>query len=183
MIEIKNFNNLSEPELWQIKKIWNDEVGFIYPFDDKVFNHHVINSKFLVKNASFIAFLLDVPIGFIIAKTFDTGEISAYRDRSWISLFYVSKHYRKQGAGSLLLEKCLNELEEKAVRVSQSGFIMNQFFMEKMMYKIQSDILNLRDMTKEVYLSLNLNQVYQVEIGKSNMILFLDNDTEVQLSL
>ena len=51
------------------------------------------------------------------------------------------------------------------------------------MYKIQSDILNLRDMTKEVYLSLNLNQVYQVEIGKSNMILFLDNDTEVQLSL
>ncbi len=81
------------------------------------------------------------------------------------------------------IEKCLNELEEKAVRVSQSGFIMNQFFMEKMMYKIQSDILNLRDMTKEVYLSLNLNQVYQVEIGKSNMILFLDNDTEIQLSL
>ena len=60
---------------------------------------------------------------------------------------------------------------------------MNQFFMEKMMYKIQSDILNLRDKTKEVYLSLNLNQVYQVEIGESNMVLFLDNDTEIQLSL
>ena len=52
-----------------------------------------------------------------------------------------------------------------------------------MMYKIQSDILNLRDMTKEVYLSLNLNQVYQIEIGKNNIILFLDNDTEIQLSL
>ena len=69
------------------------------------------------------------------------------------------------------------------MRVSQNGFIMNQFFMEKMMYKIQSDILNLRDMTKEVYLSLNLNQVYQIEIGKNNIILFLDNDTEIQLSL
>ena len=81
------------------------------------------------------------------------------------------------------IEKCLKELEEKTVRVSQNGFIMNQFFMKKMMYKIQSDILNLRDMTKEVYLSLNLNQVYQIEIGKNNIILFLDNDTEIQLSL
>lgn len=81
------------------------------------------------------------------------------------------------------IEKCLKELEEKTVRVSQNGFIMNQFFIEKMMYKIQSDILNLRDRTKEVYLSLNLNQVYQVEIGKNNIVLFLDNDTEIQLSL
>lgn len=81
------------------------------------------------------------------------------------------------------IEKCLKELEEKTVRVSQNGFIMNQFFMQKMMYKIQSDILNLRDRTKEVYLSLNLNQVYQIEIGKNNIILFLDNDTEIQLSL
>ena len=60
---------------------------------------------------------------------------------------------------------------------------MNQFFIEKMMYKIQSDILNLRDRTKEVYLSLNLNQVYQFDIGKNSMVLFLDNDTEIQLSL
>ena len=81
------------------------------------------------------------------------------------------------------IEKCLKELEEKTVRVSQNGFIMNQFFMEKMMYKIQSDILNLRDRTKEVYLSLNLNQVYQIDIGKNNIVLFLDNDTEIQLSL
>lgn len=81
------------------------------------------------------------------------------------------------------IEKCLEELKGKTVKASQSGFIMNQFFMEKMMYKIQSDILNLRDKTKEVYLSLNLNQVYQVEIGESNMVLFLDNDTEIQLSL
>lgn len=81
------------------------------------------------------------------------------------------------------IEKCLEELQEKTVRVSQRGFIMNQFLIEKMMYKIQTDILNLRAKTKEVYLSLNLNQVYQVEIGKNNMILFLDNDTEIQLSL
>ena len=81
------------------------------------------------------------------------------------------------------IKKCLDELEKKTERVSQNGYIINQFLMEKMIYKIQSDILNLRDMNKEVYLSLNLNQVYQIDIGKNNIVLFLDNDTEIQLSL
>lgn len=81
------------------------------------------------------------------------------------------------------IEKYLNKLQQNSVRVSQSGFILNQFFIEKLMYKIQYDTLNLRDSTKEVYLSLNLNQVYQVEIRENNMILFLDNDTEIQLGL
>ena len=81
------------------------------------------------------------------------------------------------------IEKYLDELQEKTVRVRQRGFIMNQFTIESMMYKIQSDILNLIDKTKEVYLSLNLNQVYQVEIGKCSIVLFLDNDTEIQISL
>ena len=81
------------------------------------------------------------------------------------------------------IEKYLDKLQQKPVTIQQDGFLINQFFMEKMMYKIQSDILNLRDRTKEVYLSLNLNQVYQIDIGKNNIVLFLDNDTEIQLSL
>ena len=63
------------------------------------------------------------------------------------------------------------------------GFIINQFFMDKFMYKIQDDILNLREEVKEVYLSLNLNQVYQIEIGENKIILFLDNDTEINISI
>ena len=81
------------------------------------------------------------------------------------------------------IEEYLDKLKEKTVRVSQTGFMMNQFFIENMMYKIQNDTLNLRDETKEVYLSLNLDQAYQIQIGENNMILFLDNDTKVQLSL
>ena len=81
------------------------------------------------------------------------------------------------------IEKCLEELQEKTVTVSQNGFIMNQFFIEKMMYKIQYDTLNLRDETKEVYLSLNFNQVYQVEISENKIVLFLDNDTKIELGL
>lgn len=81
------------------------------------------------------------------------------------------------------IKKYLDKQQQKPLRIQQNGFLINQFFMEKMMYKIQNDTLNLRDETKEVYLSLNLNQVYQVEIGDNKIILFLDNDTKIQLSL
>lgn len=81
------------------------------------------------------------------------------------------------------LENCLDNLKKKSIKISQKGFIINQFFMDQMMYKIQDDILNLRDEVKEVYLSLNLNQVYQVEISENKIILFLDNDTEIEISL
>lgn len=81
------------------------------------------------------------------------------------------------------IEKCLKNLKEKPIKINQSGFIINQFFMDKLMYKIQDDILNLRDEVKEVYLSFNLNQVYQVEISENKIILFLDNDTQIEISI
>ena len=79
-------------------------------------------------------------------------------------------------------ERYLSKMKQKQLRIRQNGFMMNQFFVEKLMYKIQDDILSLKDEDKDVYLSLNLNQVYQVEIGEKQIILFLDNDTEIQLS-
>ena len=81
------------------------------------------------------------------------------------------------------IEKSLEKLKQKPVKISQKGFIISQFFLDKVMYKIQNDILNLRDETKETYLSLNLNQVYQVQISENKIILFLDNDTEIEISL
>jgi len=81
------------------------------------------------------------------------------------------------------IEKILDKMKQKSVKISQNGFVVNQFFVDKLMYKIQSDILNLRDEKKEVYLSLNLNQVYQIEIGENKILFFLDNDTDVEISL
>ena len=81
------------------------------------------------------------------------------------------------------IENCLDKLKQKPIKISQTGFIMNQFFVDKLMYKIQDDILNLRDEMKEVYLSLNLNQVYQVEISENKLNLFLDNDAQIEISI
>ena len=79
-------------------------------------------------------------------------------------------------------EEYLNKKKQKQLRIRQKGFMIEQFFIEKLMYKVQDDILSLRDEDEDLYLSLNLNQVYQVEIGEKQIILFLDNDTEIQLS-
>ena len=81
------------------------------------------------------------------------------------------------------IETCLDKLKQNPIKISQKGFLMNQFFVDKLMYKIQDDILNLRDEIKEVYLSLNLNQVYQVEISENKLNLFLDNDTQIEISI
>ena len=81
------------------------------------------------------------------------------------------------------IEKCLDKLKRKPTKISQMGFVINQFFVDKLMYKIQDDILNLRDEMKEVYLSVNLNQVYQVEISENKLNLFLDNDTQIEISI
>ena len=81
------------------------------------------------------------------------------------------------------IEEILDKLKQKSILISQNGFIMNQFFMDKLMYKIQDDILNLRDEVKEIYLSLNLNQVYQIEISENKAILFMDNDSEIEISI
>ena len=55
----------------------------------------------------------------------------------------------------------LNKKKQKQLRIRQKGFMIEQFFIEKLMYKVQDDILSLRDEDEDVYLSLNLNQVYQ----------------------
>jgi len=81
------------------------------------------------------------------------------------------------------IESSLDKLKQKPIKISQKGFIINQFFMDKLMYKIQGDILNLRDEVKETYLSLNLNQVYQIEISENKITLFMDNDTEIEISI
>ena len=47
-------------------------------------------------------------------------------------------------------EEYLNKMKQKQLRIRQNGFMMNQFFIEKLMYKIQDDILSLRDKDKDV---------------------------------
>ncbi len=80
------------------------------------------------------------------------------------------------------IEECLKNFKSNTIRINQTGFMFEQFFIEKLIYKIETDILTLKDENKEIYLSINLNQVYQFETNKNEIILYLDNDTQIKMT-
>ena len=95
MIEFKEVSNLSE-----VAKLWNEEVGFIYPIPEVIFNQNVVNYD---QKIVFGAYDENTLVGFIIGKTFDGKDIPTYQNFAFISLFLVAKRYRRRGIGSKLL--------------------------------------------------------------------------------
>lgn len=81
------------------------------------------------------------------------------------------------------LEKFLNNFIEKAVRISQSGFVESTYSINKLKYFIEYDILNILDDNSKNSIKINLNQVYKIENEKDKIIFYLDNDTTITLSL
>ena len=125
MIEIKSFNEFDYSEC---RNIWNSEVGFMYPISEGLYNHHVTNSPYLDKNASFGAFLDNELVGFIIGKTYSGELIPAYNNRGWISLLFVKRKKRRQGVGSLLLERSLAEFTKLGKQEVWIGQDLGNFF-------------------------------------------------------
>lgn len=126
MLEFKSFNEFDDYN--KCREIWNDELGFMYPITDILFLHHVTNSKYLDKNASFGAFLNNELVGFIIGKTYSGDLIPAYNNRGWISLFFVRRKMRRQGIGSKLLELSLNEFRKLGKAEVWMGQDLGNFF-------------------------------------------------------
>lgn len=83
-------------------------------------------------------------------------------------------------------EKILGELNkhaQKPIVINQTGFISSQFYINSLTYGIELDILTIKDEKEEIYLSINLNQVYKVETSKNSIQMFLDNDTEICIQI
>lgn len=83
-------------------------------------------------------------------------------------------------------EKILGELNkhaQKPIVINQTGFISSQFYINSLTYGIELDILSIKDEKEEIYLSINLNQVYKVETSKNSIQMFLDNDTEICIQI
>ncbi len=119
--------NLKECEkLEQIYQIWNAEYGNIYPITAELFNRNIEN---VYMKASYVAVIADEIVGFVIGKVWhDVYEINGYNEIGWISLIYVLPKYRKQGIGSILLEKACDALKEYGVHTINLGKDYNNFF-------------------------------------------------------
>ena len=81
------------------------------------------------------------------------------------------------------LEKILSNFIEKSIIVNQSGFLESSCCIEFLTYFIKYDILNIEDKNSNVYIKINLNQIYKIENEKDKMLLYLDNDTTITFTL
>ena len=80
-------------------------------------------------------------------------------------------------------EEKLREFLNKHVIVIQGGFLESKYFINKLNYSIEYEILNIEDNGGDNYLKINLNQIYKIEYNKNEIKLFIDNDTIICLSI
>ena len=99
-------SDINETDLLNTLKLWNDEKGRIYPITKKAYYQNVIN---YVNKDVIIAFdeNTNKTVGFMILKRYDDKKLVDYTNSLFISLFFVSRKYRKNGIGTKLLEFAL----------------------------------------------------------------------------
>ena len=120
-ITYKN-SDIKESDLLNVLKLWNDEVGLVYPIANNSFYQNVINYD--DKNVM-IAFDDKLVVGFIILKRFDDNTLVDYTNDLFISLFFVSKKYRKNGIGTKLFEYAESIKGERKLVIGKE---INNFF-------------------------------------------------------
>ncbi len=92
-------------DVYNLCDMWNQEFGFIFPISKDLFKKNVLDYKPDVLDISFVSILDNKVVGFVIGKMWDNVEIPTYIDSGWVSLIYVLPEFRRQGIGSLLLDK------------------------------------------------------------------------------
>ncbi len=124
-----NIRNFLNKDIENIKKCWNEEVGFIYPIDDTLFDQCITNNKYFDLSSSYVVYDGDKLIGFILGKVYDNDPIiPTYFDWGWISLFFISRKYRKLGLGTTLLNKLEESMKKKNIKTIRVGADLDNFF-------------------------------------------------------
>ena len=98
---IKKTSDIRDNDLLNCLKLWNDEMGYVYPISSNSFYQNVID---YIDKDVMIYYDDERVIGFIFLKRFSDDRLVNYSNNLYISLFYVSKKYRKQGIGSNLFD-------------------------------------------------------------------------------
>lgn len=75
------------------------------------------------------------------------------------------------------IEEKIKEFVGNHVIIIQGGFLENKYFIKKLNYFIEDEILNIIDEESDNYVKINLNQIYRTENNEKELKLFLDNDT------
>lgn len=77
--------------------------------------------------------------------------------------------------------KVIQNLKGKTINIRQEGFLETQFIIKDLKYNVIDDILKIEENREENFISMNLNQIYNMEQTKEKIILYLDNDTIIKI--
>ena len=124
VVKLKEFKNIEK-----LYEMWNEEYGFIFPITKELFNKNVIEYGGNIYDESFVAIVDNVPVGFIIGKTWHRELVVGNYDKAgWISLIYVKPKFRNMGIGSLLLNKVEEIFVDKELETIYLGKDYYNFF-------------------------------------------------------
>ena len=56
-----------------------------------------------------------------------------------------------------------------------------QFQIKNLEYEIENDILKIKDSGEKIYITINLNQIYNLELIKNTIAIYLDNDIVLRI--
>lgn len=80
-----------------------------------------------------------------------------------------------------IMEKVLNQIHGKNIKVEQEGFIESSFNIDKAQFSIVEDIFSIEG--ESSFIRININQIYNVEMANNSIELSLDNDTKITLCI
>ena len=127
-MQIINFKTYGE-KASTLNHLWNDEYGFIFPITDQLFYHKTLKAHGFLEEASFVALVDNLPVGFVTTKIYlHPHDIESYHNVGWINLIFVKKNYRNRGIGNSLLDLATKALIEKGVTKIYLGKDYQNYF-------------------------------------------------------
>ncbi len=121
LTKLKELSNYDE-----LIRLWNQEYQNIYPITKELWMRNIENIDY---DASFVAYIKDEIVGFILGKTWnDEYLIESYLNVGWVSLIFVKKSERKKKIGTTLLNECFNAFNLKNKKIVYLGKDVHNFF-------------------------------------------------------
>lgn len=110
----------------ELFELWNQEYQDIYPISSELWERNIEN---IDNDASFVAYINNEIVGFIIGKTWCSEFIiDGYLHTGWVSLIFVKKAYRRKKIGTTLLHACIDAFHQKQKDVIYLGRDVHNFF-------------------------------------------------------
>lgn len=81
------------------------------------------------------------------------------------------------------LKNNLDILKDKNLIINQFGFIETSFEIKNFKYTIEYDLLKIFDKQSYNFITININQIYNIIYRKEKIELHLDNDTILLLEI